>query len=321
MALYIEKDVVELSMMEENPQELAVFNANSRGAIMMATDYTKGFETAKNYFGGNKGSYRRDAAAALVSNSLDRLQEVSPKLNRASTYVETISNINKMGYSVDEYSRVIGSAHSTDILEDYVNLAVGITANVISGDAGLTKDITAETLKTTNYADLNLAKSIFGDKATRLGTAVMHSKAFYDLVGDGIGAANSREFELFGMTTVTDIPQYPGMAFVVTDAPDLIIADKGGAGINGYITLLLQPNAMIVTESEPQLLDVDESNKTNSELSPLSHLQYTPKPTLKGFSFTAGIDNPTEAQIKTAGNWTKIATNDKLTAGVCLITL
>ena len=321
MALYISNEIEEIAMMEENPQELMIFNENSRNAIMMATDYVKGFSQSKNYFGGNKGSYRRDAAAALVSNSLDRLQETSPKLNRASTYAETVSNIVKMGYSVDEYSRMIAQAHSTDQLEDYVNLAVGVSANVISGDTGLTKDITGETVSTMNYASLNQAKAIFGDKAPRLGTVLMHSKPFYDLVGDGIGAANSTEFELFSLTTVTDIPQYPGLAFVITDAPDLVIADKGGSGVDGYISLILQPMAIIASESEPTLLNVDEANKVNSELAPESHFQYTPKLTIKGFSFTGGIDNPTEAQVKTAGNWTKIATNDKLTAGVALITL
>lgn len=321
MALQINSTNVELTMMEENPQELSIFNANSRNAIIMATEFAKGFTHIKNYFEKNKGSYRRDAGAALVSNSLGRLQEISPKLNRASTYAETISNINKMGYTEAEYSRVVGEAHSTDVMEDYANLAMGVTANVISANAGTTLDITAETTKTLTYSALTRGKALFGDKATRLQTVVIHSKPFYDLVGESAASANSSYFDLLALTIVTDIPSFPGMVFVVTDAPDFVIADKGGVGIDGYITLLLQESAVVASESEPTILNVDNNNKVNSELAPESHYQYTPKLTIKGYSYTGGIDNPTDAQVKTAGNWTKIASDDKLTAGSCVITL
>jgi len=40
----------------------------------------------------------------------------------------------------------------------------------------------------------------------------------------------------------------------------------------------------------------------------------------RGVSFSAGIDNPTTAQLATGSNWTKVAPDDKLIRVVRLIT-
>lgn len=316
MADLIQEEVVALSVLEANTQQLDVFNEASRGGLVLTTLISTGWATITKYFEGAKGGVRRDTTETFTPNELGRISVISPKMNRQSAYTKTLSAIKKMeGVSNAQYSELVGQAHASDEASDYANIMIGIAANVISSNENLTLDVSAVGDGTLTYPVMIAAAAKFGNKAPLLQTVIIHSKPFYDMSKD-IASGNSIYVPELGLTIVDGIPAYPNKVFVVTDAPDLVFDN---AGTDNYITLMLVPGGGVATKSEEPFFNVDNTSKVGNETSPESVYDYTPQFTLRGWSFTAGIDNPTEAQIKTAGNWT-LKSELSNSAGVAIIT-
>lgn len=315
MADLIQEEVVALTVLEANTQELDVFNEASRGGLVLTTAISTGWATITKFFEGAKGGVRRGTGEAFTPSELGRISVISPKMNRQSAYTKTLSAIKKMeGVNNAQYSELVGEAHATDEASDYANIMIGIAANVVSSNDDLTSDITGTTTGLMTYPDMIAAASKFGDKAPMLQTVLIHSKPYYDLSKD-VAAGNSRYVPELGLTIVDGIPSYPNKVFVVTDAPDLVFDN---AGTYNYITLMLVPGGGVATRSEEPFFNVDNTAKVGNETSPESIYDYTPQFTLRGWSWTAATENPTEAQIKTPGNWT-LKTEIKNSAGIAII--
>lgn len=316
MADLIQDDVVSLAILEMETQNIDVFNENSRGGMLLETNISDGWNKLTKFFEGAKGGVRRDVSETFSPSELGRLSIISPKLNRQSSYTKTLSSIKKMdGVSNAQYSDVIGEAHATDEQTDYVNLGIGVAANVIKSNTDLTSDVSAVGDGTMTYPVLVGGCRLFGDKAPMLETVVIHSKPYYDMVGDAAAGITVPIQEL-GLSVVYGIPSFPAKVFVVTDAEDLVFDN---AGTDNYITLVLSGGGVVVTRSEESNLQVDNNIRVGNEVAPTSIYDYTPQITIRGWSFTGGIDNPTLGQVKAAGNWS-LVTEAKNSAGVAIIT-
>ena len=157
-----------------------------------------------------------------------------------------------------------------------------------------------------------------GDQAAKIVAWVMHSKVYYDLVGNQI-AANITDVSGFNVATGTPITL--NRPVIVTDSASLILT-PGSPDIGNYHTLGLVRDAVALENSEQE--DVVSETVTGLE-NLIQRLQgeYAYNIGLNGFKWDVlnGGANPTATALGTGSNWDPAMADVKNRAGVCIMTL
>jgi hypothetical protein len=109
---------------------------------------------------------------------------------------------------------------------------------------------------------------------------------------------------------------------LVTDSASLVIADGGGAGVNSYATLGLTANAILLEDSEEDIIHAELQTGLQNLVVRMQG-EYAFNMGLKGFTWdmTNGGVNPDGTALGTGSNWDKVLTNAKDLAGIALETL
>jgi hypothetical protein len=319
MVIYQEE--FQTGIVESVTQFLGVFNEASRGAIVLVPRALKGHYSKAAFFKDVAGLVtRRDitSTSAVTALALTQDEQISVKLNRKiGPVAQTLDAIKKAGLTEADASRAFGQLAGQRKMKDMLNSALIAVETAIQAVTANNLDITGESTKTASTSALQRTAAKFGDAAQEIVCWVAHSKPHNDIIA-GLMAAN-----VTGLSDIVTIqgaiPAYLGRPGVVTDSPAL--TDANGSATDTYNTLGLVAGAVRVEESEDETFFTDIVGGAEN-LYRLWQAEYAFNVSVKGHKWdvTNGGINPADAALGTTTNWDKVASDDKLCAGVRLVT-
>lgn len=305
-------------MVEVIEQNADAFNAASNGCIVLQPERLLGnFEKESFITTISNLITRRDvtSVAAAADLKASQAEKAGVKINRKiGPVAQTIDAFKKIGQAVDQQtlSFMLGEQVGKAIMVDYINTAIVGGRAALNAQAAVLHDYSAT--GTITHGQMVVGMSKFGDAAGNLQCWVMHSKPYFDLIGQAI---TDKIFEVAGAVIYSgSVPTF-GRPVVVIDAPALLTAGTP----NKYDTLGLVREAIVVKESEDRSI-------INQVVTGLENLvvrmqgEYAFNLGVKGFTWdvTNGGANPADAAIGTGTNWDKVATDNKSLAGVIIKT-
>lgn len=311
MALKIDNLVVHTTATETIMQNVEAFAAQSNGAIRVMSENIMG-DMAETSIISEIASLigRRDisADAALTPKTIDSRDENNIKLYWGTGAIEfKMVDATRYGSDSAAFSVAIGEQIGRGIMQFMLNSAIKATRACIETVAALSTGISV-TPATATHALLNDALKPFGDARQDIVCWIMNGATHNTLVGAAIatGGADVAYGAIYEGTTGT-----LGKPTFVTDSEGLDMT-------NGVAVLGLTTDAIIATESAAREF-LSEVVGGNSNLKYRIQGEGEFMLNIKGYSWkTASGINPTQANVGTAANWEKKATDNKSTAGVLL---
>lgn len=270
---------------------------------------------------------RRDPAstAAVTDKAITATSDVGVKLkNRFGPFANTRDSFNEMladaGGSIDALAMDLGRVAAEEMLDEQIDTALLALVAAHTGQAAITNDITAATTKTVTTAALIDTLATLGAAANQVVAWVMHSSAYYALVKEQI-SANIDGVSNFNVATASPVTM--NRPVIITDSASLIVADAGGAGVDGYATLGLRADACRIINSRDMDMLV-ETRGGGENLITRIQAEYDYNVELSGFAWDVanGGANPSTATLGTATNWDKVGTDAKYhLGGAALVSL
>lgn len=320
--MQVYQDQFYTGFIESVQSNLDVFNAASLGTIRLTTEFHRGQQKERAFFLKSNGIYHRDptsvATRTPISVSTDDLKSI--KIKKGDFYSFTEDSMRDQGLTVDSMAMMIGQAVGENIIEQWRDSglsalvgAYGIAALQPGGASPLVYDGTAGTMST---ATLIAAMPLFGDKTSKIRALVMHSKAYWDLVGNQ--AASTTADGVADLVVMSGTPATLGKPVIVVDSPALV--NDNGSDPATYNTFALVEGALDISESvEPNVIVERLSGRDNIVMALQYEFNYTVG--LRGISYESATRNPTDAQLGLAAAWQKVYTSAKDLPGILIETL
>lgn len=307
-------EAVQTAAIETLDQMVSKFNEASAGAILLTSEGFEGDFRMRNIWGSLASARRRvdrygtnsDAAATQLA----QLQEVGVKVAGGFGPVQfEPAQLSWVEKNPAEAVAVISQSLAEGMLQDQLNTAI----------ASLVAAIEAQTTNTTydtgtgpiTYADLNQGHAKFGDHSGLIVADVINGTTYHALIGQNL--ANASQLFQAGGVTVVDIL---GKRMVVTDAPALVETGTG-ADIKA---LGLVAGAATIYDGSDLVTNMQTSNG-KQRITSTFQADYSFGVALKGYAWdtSGGGKSPTDTELATGGNWLKVATSYKHTAGVLVL--
>ena len=304
-------------MTETLQQNADAFNEASQGALRVITRLHRGDYIEESIIKGLAGTLvtRRDvtSVSAASDTPLEQVLDRGVKLNRKiGPVAQTLDAWKKIGSDPEMMSFVVGEQAGPEIAVEMLNTLVSIMVTSIGGVAALVNDYSA----TGTATHLQLVKTLakFGDAAGKVVAWVMHSKPYYDLVGQAI---TDNVWNVGGLAIMEGSTATLGRPVVITDSSSLLVSGTPDV----YLTLGLVEGAGVAMESEEREL-VSETVTGLENLVGRIQGEYVYTANAKGFQWDAtnGGINPTAGALATASNWDQWALDNKQLPGVLLKT-
>ena len=316
----LRREEFDAGLIEALDQKVDLFNGMSLGTIRLVTRRLLGDYASTRFFERMSGiiSRRDDTSIADVSDiPLGMGDRISPKLKRrVGPIAQTLDALRQIGGDESEISFILGQQLGGEIPQDYLNtlLSAGVAAlGQETGAGGLVKDATDGTLQ---HIDLIGGLSAMGDSANAVRAWVMHSKPFYDLMGESLTVASGN---IAGMTVYEGAVGTVGRPVFVTDSPALVVADGVAADVDKYVTLGLTAEALVATESEGRTMVADTiTGKENLIVRFQGEHAFTVDVKGYGWDVANGGRNPADAALATGSNWDALYASNKQKAGVVI---
>jgi len=283
-------------------RNLDVWNGATGGGLILATESLKGQYEKKALIASLSQTTikHRDpsSVAQIVFDTLDELEFIGVKVNRYSAIQKTADTFAKLAEDPNtSFSTAVGyltgDLIANDMIETAVSALMGATqaeATHVLGDG--TADMT--------FNDINSAQFVYGDQFKNVKSILMHSstaKAFTDVnIGekmDNVGGVTIQNGSIASL----------GIPIVVSDIDALAMA--AGKGV-----LFLTTGAATLTNSETPRVYADFDPTTENTMLRLKR-EWALNVSVKGFSYTKGTPNPTNAILADKASWTKVATDTK----------
>jgi hypothetical protein len=302
-------------------RQTGVFNEASQGALIMEGRFIKGDYEQQSFlkYTGSLVVPRDTTSTATVTDiALNQGEMVGVKVNRRIGPVAMSNDaFRKAGFDPKVFSLQVGEQVGPEIMGDYSDSLINSVAAAVKAITALNYDATADTLKTMNHAILPKAFQKFGDRASRLLAFVMHSKPYYDLVGQAIAdkIVNVADLAIAQGSTAT-----LGRPVVITDSPSLTNLDASG-NITSYNTLVLSAGAGTLTESEERDVELQRVTGLANLVNRLQG-EHAFNLAVKGcaWDITNGGKNPSNTALGTSSNWDKVVNDNKQMPGVLIKT-
>lgn len=309
-------ETIQTLAIEALDQLIDQFNAASAGAIVLTSEGFQGDFIMRNAFSSLSSARRRvdryASNATQAATSLAQLQAIGVKV--AGGFGPVLfepAQFSWMAMNPADAVEAIASALAEGMLQDQLN--TGIAACVAAVEAQTTSTTYDTNTGPIAYTDLNLAHAKFGDASPSIVADVVHSQTYHGLIG--LNLANAQNLFQAGGVTVVDILN---KRMVVTDAPALL--ESPSTTTNDVKALGLTAGAITVYDGSDLVTNFDT---TNGKLRIESTFQadYSFGVALRGYAWdtSAGGKSPTDTELATGSNWTKVATSIKHTAGVLVI--
>lgn len=294
-------------------QNVEAFNAASQGAILLGSEATIGdFVEEASYKAIASLVSRRDAygTGALSSKALQQIKDVSVKVDQTVGPVEwTAEQFRRLGKSEEEAGLIIGEQAAIGLIRDYLNVGGSSLAAAIGNQAALVNDYSAT--GTAKLVELNKAAGKFGDRQQSLAAWLMHSKVFTDLTNEAI----TNTSRLYSIGDIQVMQDGLGRIYIVSDIPALSVSGTPDT----YNTLGLVAGSMMVETLPLTTMTSAQVGQENMGVVWKGESSFTVG--LKGYAWDTvnGGKSPTDAELATGSNWDKVASDNKDTAGVMLI--
>ena len=294
-------------------QNVEAFNAASQGAILLGSEATIGdFVEEASYKAIASLVSRRNAygTGALSSKALQQIKDVSVKVDQTVGPVEwTAEQFRRLGKSEEEAGLIIGEQAAIGLIRDYLNVGGSSLAAAIGNQAALVNDYSAT--GTAKLVELNKAAGKFGDRQQSLAAWLMHSKVFTDLTNEAI----TNTSRLYSIGDIQVMQDGLGRIYIVSDIPALSVSGTPDT----YNTLGLVAGSMMVETLPLTTMTSAQVGQENMGVVWKGESSFTVG--LKGYAWDTvnGGKSPTDAELATGSNWDKVASDNKDTAGVMLI--
>jgi len=305
-------EYVREATIETVAQMVEKFNQASNGGIQLSTQGFDGDFFLKSMFSSLHSAQRRvDRYATNTSASstqLAQLEHVTAKVAGGFGPIEwEPAQLRWVGdnptIAVEVISRNMAEAMLRDMLNAGIASAIAAMENLgatVTNDIGTGRDLT--------YSDINNSHALFGDSSQLLVCDVMDGVMYHKLIGQNLTNA----VDLFQASTVT-VVEILGKRIVVTDAPSL--RETPATSTNDIKILSLAQGGIVVHDAGDLVTNVETSNGSQ-RIKTTMQADYTFGLGLKGYAWSKSVSSPTDAELATGSNWTKIATSVKHTAGV-----
>lgn len=302
-------------MVETAQQNVAAFNGDSNGTILLAPGQHPGEEIQKSFvtYGGSLVARRDPTVTTSVTDSkLEMDEEIAVKLSRRLGPVsQTRDAFVKQGSDPDVFSSWLGEQFGPDVQIDYLDAAVrALLACLTKDTATFQFDASSGTIETTDLIDV---RALMGDRFQRIQAWLMHSKVFHDLHKEQ--ATTYKELGNFTIVQGTNLTL--GLPVVITDASPLVISGTPDT----YHTFGLTSGAVAVLESEGREV-VSDLITGEENLRVRIQGEYAQTVAVKGFKYDSatGGANPNAAALANSANWVQVANDMKSGPGVDLLT-
>lgn len=298
-------------------QNIELFNAASGNTLTLRQFGNQGdFAMEASYADIPSLMRRRDAygSGTITATTLSQLNHVAVKIaGGTSPVLFEPQQFEWIQRSPEEAGLAIGEQIAKGVVADEVNTAIMALRAALSGNSDVVYDGTASNL---SLSSMNKGAALFGDRAGSLGAWITHSKSMHDLYDSNL--TNGQDLFEFG--TVKIMQDGFGRRLIMTDSPALYEADVGGEGVDNYYTLGLAGGAAVVEDNNDYYATMQEIAGSEN-IQRIFQAEYSYNLGLKGYTWDTSIKSPTDAALATAGNWTKLATDNKSTAGVLITSL
>lgn len=299
-------------------QMVQKFNAASNGAIRLTTEGFNGDFFQESFFQAIHSAQRRvDRYAANSTTSATDLTELKHSAVKIAGGFGPIryepSQMTWLQRPTAQGVEVASRNFAEAMLADQLNTAILALVTAISAQATAKNDVSsASPDPSVTYGAINGAHAKFGDQSGNLVAQVMSGATYHRLIGKNL----DNDQRLFASTNV-NVVDILGKAVVVTDAPAL----SAYTSPNTYEKVLsLAEGAATVFDGGDVISNVETTNG-KIRIETTLQVDYTFGLSLKGYTWDEGTGgkSPTNADLSSAGNWDKIASDIKHTAGVITI--
>jgi hypothetical protein len=304
-------------------QFLDAFNGASGGTIMLEAGARKGRRPVETVMDDVLGIVQRrnpSGTGTLTPKTFGDSEHAAIKIFRSAPMNLTRQDWVDKGLGDETGTRLFGEQVGAAQAQDYLNTVIAALVGAVTAvGASAIHNITGETVKTMNFGSMNTGLFKIGDRRQSLRSFVAHSK----VMGDLVGTAFSSQVIAFqvGNTTIANggIPSF-GLQQIMTDASPLV--NLNGSATDTYNTLALIPGAATVKTgpSGQQVAPITGTETAAPEnIKTRLTLEWEYEIKIRGVSFTGSGDNPNNAALADAANWTLIASDNKLGPGVLFI--
>jgi hypothetical protein len=290
-------------------QMVEKFNAASRGAIRLSTQgFTGDFKLEamfKSLHSAQRRVNRYNTNGTISATNLEQIQMNS---------VKVAGGFGPIAFEPGQLTWILqNEAQAVEVISR--NLAEAIMRDMLnSGIAAAVGAIEAQTSATTfdtgtgpiTFRDINKAHAKFGDMSQAIVADIMDGTAYHNLVDSAL--TNAERLFQSDNILVLDVL---GKAVVVTDSPAL---RETGTGADQKV-LSLVTDGVIVHDAGDLITNI-ETNNGKARIETTMQADYTFGIGLKGYAWDTTKKSPTDVEVATGANWTKVATSIKHTAGV-----
>jgi hypothetical protein len=296
-----------------------VFNEASMNTIRLVTRSIKGNYEQESFLKKTAGLITRrdvDVMTTAADINLAHGEFVGVKVNRKiGPAAHSRDSFKKLGFDPKVFSFQLGEQVGVEIAADYANSAIMAVTASLQAVAALQYDATADTLKTLNHAAIVKTMAKFGDKSSRLSALLMHSKPYFDLMGNSI---TDKIVNVADVTIVAGSVATFGKPVIIADLTSLYNLDASG-NVASYNVLMLTEGAVEVAESEDKdIVSQDITGLENLAIRIQGEHAYNLRVKGCAWDIANGGKNPSNTALALATNWDKIVADNKDMPGVLL---
>ncbi len=300
--LVIYNDLAQTAYLERIQDVLDVFNANSKGAVVLRNENIEGDLSQRAFYKIGGGIEHRDVndESVVVPNAIDAAEMIGVKVPwKYGPYATTEEAFKRRARNVEEFSMLVGQDLADSVLKGQIDYSLAALEGAIRGNAGMVVD--TKSISTDGTKVLSAGLRTMGDKFGSVVVWIMDSGLFFDIVEQAI---DNKIYEEAGVVIYGGMPGTMGKPVLVTDVcpAETIFGLKSGA--------------ISCVESQPP--GIRSYNIDNLEnLAVGFRAEGTFNLEIQGYSWdsTAGGINPTKAALSAIANWDKYAVSNKATAG------
>lgn len=295
-------------------QQADLFNAASQGVITLVPSAHEGDYGDETFWQNISGLVRtRNAYGSGSVAAVPLTQATMTHVKVAGGTPPILFEPQQLSWiqkNQEEAGAVIGEQLGIGMTAKMLNVALSAGVASVTNNAAMVSTQTGGTLA---RGGLVTASALFGDRSGDIAAWVMHSKPMHDLMGQNIANAE-RLFEIGNVSIQTD---GFGRLMFMTDSPSLVNTTPDP---DTYNTLGLVEGGIRVGDNNDLYTNPDESNGEENIQRTLQS-EFTYNVGVKGYSWDKanGGPSPDEAALGTGTNWDKVATDDKDTAGVLIV--
>lgn len=292
-------------LQESVAQRIAVFNAGSRGTILLDSNTFRGDLKVESFYKyiADSAAYDRapDDTTALSETKVAQANANTVKIGQGIGPI-TIPNgiLNWADQDIATAIANVADQAAQNMMKRMLNGSLGAAIAVVENNSGTVHN---ETTSPVTQSSMNSALALFGDASPSVIAFAMDGGMYHRLVGQAISGSVDG---IAGVAIQEGVAFAQGRPIIVTDAPAFSATSKDRV-------LGLTAGAIKVTESAFDVATDKPTGRKN--LRTLWQAEYDYALGLKGYSFT-GTVAPSTAALATNTNWTKVATSNKDTAGV-----